>query len=244
MNKVKTYEEWNATDGRFVASSQKLWDAAQENVPEKVCEWTVISPEGWLTGCDVKAEFRCNNCQYCGRRITIKPELTVDQKLEAMTVKYDALEQDLIRYMNIANDTEQKLAGMTKELDVQIANNKALMAELSVVAKERNRLCSRDTFMSMKVNQLQSELNDAELRPTEQRPERAVENAVYWETEFHKQSDMIRDNRTREKITDALLATAELHLAELVKLSIGYTKNSSLQAELIRNYIRDNGMET
>jgi len=33
---------------------------------------------------------------------------------------------------------------------------------LSVVAKERNRLCSRDTFMSMKVNGLQSDLNKAQ----------------------------------------------------------------------------------
>jgi len=38
------------------------------------------------------------------------------------------------------------------------------------------------------------------------------------------------------------LEMAQLHLAELVKLSIRYTGNFPLQADIIRNYIIDNGL--
>jgi len=39
MNKVKTFQEWSSDHILDpTPSKQELWDAAQANVPEKVCE--------------------------------------------------------------------------------------------------------------------------------------------------------------------------------------------------------------
>ena len=160
MKTVEAFEEWMDRQTKTPYSIE-IWNASRDNMPIKTCEW-YYDDDSDLVGCKSIHSMMRAHCSDCGGKVTIKPELTAEQKLEAMTVKYDALEQDLIRYMNIANDTEQMLAGMTKELDVQIANNKAITEELSAVTRERNRLCSRDTFMSMKVNDLQSDLNTAE----------------------------------------------------------------------------------
>ena len=102
----------------------------------------------------------------------IECEKDVEQKLEKMTVEFTALKKKELMWGTATDELEevttylaesdQKLEAMTKERDVQIANNKAITEELSAVTRERNRLCSRDTFMSMKVNDLQSDLNTAE----------------------------------------------------------------------------------
>ena len=154
MKTVKTYEEWCIHYGVLASGRDKnLWKTAQANIPIKTCEWTYSSlMDIYSTSCRVghveKVVRDC--CPNCGGKVTIKQ--TAEQQ---QTQAIEALLTDKAKL-------QMQLRDMTKERDVQIANNKAIMAELSVVTKERNRLCSRDTFMSMKLDYLQSDLNTAE----------------------------------------------------------------------------------
>ena len=104
MKTVKTFEEWMDRQTKTPYSIE-IWNAGQANVPEKTCEWKWVkdldslSYEGdWMGACGydddrlgVDDEGELNFCGGCGSKVTIKPELTADQKLEAMTIKCDDL---------------------------------------------------------------------------------------------------------------------------------------------------------
>ena len=100
MKTVKSYPEWCRYDGRFVSeSAREVWDAAQANKPEKTCKWTEFD-EGYINCADsgrgtktphtdafrITATAYCDNC---GGKVTIKPRLTTEQKLEAMKIERD-----------------------------------------------------------------------------------------------------------------------------------------------------------
>ena len=147
MKTVKTYEQW--IRGIYgMPSCQEAWLAGQANMPTETCEWTEFD-EGYINCVDsgrgtktphtdafrITATAYCDNC---GGKVTIKT--TTEQKLEVMTRARDERERMANNYLQKLTDAQLKLQSMTKERDAQIANNKAIMAALSVVTKERSGL--------------------------------------------------------------------------------------------------------
>jgi len=140
MKTVKTFEEWMDRQTKTPYSIE-IWNAGQANVPEKTCEWKWVkdldslSYEGdWMGACGydddrlgVDDEGELNFCGGCGGKVTIKPELTAEQKLEKMTVELTALKKKELMWGTATDELEevttylaesdQKLEAMTIKCD-------------------------------------------------------------------------------------------------------------------------------
>ena len=92
MKTVKTFYEW--IDGQTKTPySIEIWNASRDNIPIKTCEW-YYDDDGDLVGCKSIHSMMRAHCSDCGGKVTIKPELTADQKLEAMTLERDEYNSD------------------------------------------------------------------------------------------------------------------------------------------------------